>query len=271
MTTLTGAVNLDSVIPNTTGHGFPISSFWSAIKKGWRTALFMEALRNLAWSRGYLWYAELDGVPNPFQRGGVLGLPCKSISINPLVEGESLDIPSSTITMRVPKGCGSLGTIQLSLLDDEQGTLYSFFERWYNEVYNPYYGVLPVTEACKQLSLYRQKASRRNVKRVYYDIDNTVNNVLNTILPKGYENMAKMPKSTDAYEFLVYPSQNMSFNWQTDANDLMTLEVNLQIAYFINQDFGNPCVNNGQKTIFDVAIGTITDGASWLDKIADYI
>lgn len=249
------------------GNG--VSSIWNAIQKGWRTVLFMEALRNIAWSRGYLWYAELDGVPNPFHRGGVLGLPCKSVSVNPLVEGESLDIPSSTINMKVPQNCGALGTIQMTLLDDEQGTIYQFFERWYNEVYNPYYGVLPVTEACKQLSLYRQKASRRNVKRVYYDIDNSVNNIIKTYT--NIETNMKMPKETDAYEFLVYPTQNLSFNWQTDANDLMTLDVNLQIAYFVNQDFGNPCVNSGQKTIFDIAVGQISEGNSWLDKIADYI
>ena len=50
----------------------------------------MEAMRNLAWSRGYLWYVELDGVPNPFQRGGVLGLPCKSITFTVYAKNKSL-------------------------------------------------------------------------------------------------------------------------------------------------------------------------------------
>ena len=253
---------------STTGHGFPISALWKSIQKGWRTALFMESLRNLAWSRGYLWYVELDGVPNPFHRGGVLGLPCKSIQLD-LVQGTTLDIPTSTINLKVPKNCGDLGTITMSLLDDEQGTIYSFFERWYNEVYNPYYGVLPVTEACKQLSLYRQKASRRNVKRVYYDIDHNITDYIKTFtnITKGF----KMPKETDAYEFLVFPVNNLPINWTTDANNIIEVQVTLQIAYYINQDFGNPCVNNGQKTIFDIAVGEITDGSSWLDKIADYI
>lgn len=253
---------------STTGHGFPIQSLWDAVKKGWRTALFMESLRNLAWSRGYLWYCELDGVPNPFQRGGVLGLPCTSLTF-PLVGGESLDVSTSTIDFRVPRRANNLGEIQLNLLDDEQGTIYQFFERWYNEVYNPYYGVLPVTEACKQLSIYRQKASRRNVKRVYYDIDHNVSDFISKYT--NIERGVKMPKNTDAYEFLVYPTNQVQVSWQTDKNGLQELNVTLQIAYFINQDFGNPNVNSGQKTIFDVAVGAITEGNSWLDKIADYI
>ena len=59
-----------------------------SLNSAWKTVLFMEALRNLNWSRGYCWYVELDGVPNPFQRGGVLGLPCTSVSFT-LAQGSS--------------------------------------------------------------------------------------------------------------------------------------------------------------------------------------
>ena len=247
----------------TTGYDkFPIGEFWNAVRKGWRTALFIEAMRNLAWSRGYLWYAEIDGMPPPFQRGGVLGLPCKSIQLN-LADSSTMEIPTSTIGLEVPQNCGKLGTITMTLVDDEQGTIYQFFERWYNQVYNPYYGVLPVTEACKQLSLYRQKGSRRNVKRVYYDMDWSVDNIILANV--------KMPKNSDGYEFLVFPSGDLPMNLNSGSNDMIEVQVRLQIAYYINQDFGSPTVNNGQATIFDVAVGDVTKGSSWLDKIADYI
>ena len=257
-------------------HGITASSVWNSIKNGWRTALFMEAMRNLAWSRGYLWYVELDGVPNPFQRGGVLGLPCKSINFT-LAEGKPYTWSAGINELSVPQNAGGAKQIQLTLVDDEQGTLRQFFERWYNMVYNPYYGVLPVTESCKQLSIYFQKCSRRNVKRVYYDIDTSINNLFGKGLNlgnvvKGFaKELTGEHKSTDSMDFLVYPTGTVQYNLQTDANSLIEFTVTLEIAYFVNQDFGNPNVNNGVKTIFDTQIGGITDGSSWLDKIADYI
>ena len=77
----------------------------------------------------------MDGVPNPFQRGGVLGLPCKSITYR-LGNGETMDTNTSTIDFAVPQRYGSIGDISLDLYEDEQGTLTTFFERWYNEIYN---------------------------------------------------------------------------------------------------------------------------------------
>ena len=122
----------------------------NSLKSGWKTALFMEAMRNLNWSRSYLWYVELDGVPNPFQRGGVLGLPCKDVQLT-MNETDQFGWNNGIASFKVPKSANSLATITLTVVDDERGTLRKFYERWFNEVYNPYYGVLPVTEACKQL------------------------------------------------------------------------------------------------------------------------
>ena len=63
------------------------------LKNAIKTSLFMEALRNLNWSRSYLYYCELDGVPAPFHRGGVLGLPCTNISYS-LGYGQTMRISS---------------------------------------------------------------------------------------------------------------------------------------------------------------------------------
>ena len=51
-----------------------------------KSALFLETLRNINWSRGYCWFCEMDGVPNPFQRGGVIGLPVRNINFK-IAEG----------------------------------------------------------------------------------------------------------------------------------------------------------------------------------------
>lgn len=235
-----------------------------SLNSAWKTVLFMEALRNLNWSRGYCWYVEMDGVPNPFQRGGVLGLPCTSINFT-LAQGNSFGFTAGITQVQVPHNINTIQQIQLTLLDDEQGTIRQFFERWYNQVYNPYYGVLPVTEACKQISIYLQKSTRRNVKRVYFDIDKPLTQTLFN------EGGISMSKSSDSIDFLVYPTQTLQMQLDSNRSDLITYSVTLEVAYFVNQDFGNPNVNNGINTIFDMPIGGVTDGSSWLDKIGDYI
>lgn len=276
--TITSGVSKTGFSPGSWGQ-----AILNSLKNGWRSVLFLEAMRNLAWSRGYLWYVELDGVPNPFQRGGVIGLPCKNITFSYASGTTSHSWEAGINNLSVPKGGRSLGRINLSVIDDEQGTLRQFFERWYNMVYNPYYGVLPVTEACKQISIYFQKGSRRNIKRVYYDIDVSISSLFGkgVNLGQAVKNLASqelglggtegIQKSTDSIDFLVYPSDDFTLNLSSGESNLIEFNVNLEVAYFVNQDFGNPNVHNGVKTIFDVQIGEISDGSSWIDKIADYI
>lgn len=232
-----------------------------------RTALFMEALRNLNWSRGYCWYVEMDGVPNPFQRGGVLGLPCKNVTFK-IAEGSEYTFPTSSVeTLKVPRAMGELGVITLDMYDDEQQTLARFFERWYNQIYNPYNGVLPLTEACKQITIYKQKSTRKNVRRAYYNIDST--SLVD--LAFGWLTKGKVKRETEGYDFLVFPSSMLQFSWGTDSNELNTLSVTLQIAHFCNQDFGNPSDASGFTDILGITSGNNHLGASFLDKLADYI
>lgn len=244
----------------------------NSIRNMVRSALFLETLRNINWSRGYCWYAEMDGVPNPFQRGGVIGLPVKDISFK-IAEGTTYSFNTSTVeTLEVPQAMGNLGIVTMSLLDDEQQTLARFFERWYNQVYNPYNGVLPLTEACKQITIYKQKSTRRNVRRVYYNIDNNSNNRIGVGLSQFFRR-GLLEKETEGYDFLVFPAGPLQFAWGTDANDLNTLQVNLTIAHFVNQDFGNPTSNNGILDWFGSSDGNVhgLDGRSWLDKLSNFI
>lgn len=229
-----------------------------------KTTLFIEALRNLNWSRGYCWYVEMDGVPNPFQRGGVLGLPCTSLNFT-LAEGKSYGWESGINSLSAPQNVGGVKQMTLTLMDDEQGTLRQFFERWYNQVYNPYYGVLPLAEACKQITIYFQKSTRRNVKRVSYSIDSTLSDMFSSNL------FRKRQKVSDGMDFLVFPSGSVQMSLNTGNSELITFNVTLEVAHFVNQDFGSPTNNNGVKTLFDNTIGSVTQGNSWLDKIADYI
>lgn len=256
--------NTASNIINSTSIGSKVTN---GIKNVVKAALFMENLRSINWSRGYCWYAELDGVPNPFHRGGVIGLPIKDIQFK-ISEGASQDFRTSAVeTLRVPRTMGELGSVSLSLFDDEQQTLARFFERWYNQIYNPYKGVLPVTEACKQITIYKQKSTRRNLKRVYYNIDRNNSGVLgkiNSYITGG--------KTTEGFDFLVYPDGPLQFNWATDANDLNSLTLGLQIVQFVNQDFGNPILTQQESAKVANNINSIVnDGTSFLNKLANFI
>ena len=258
----------------------------TAIANAWRTSLFIEALRNLNWSRSYLWYAELDGVPSPFQRGGVLGLPCKSIQFI-TANGSSYGFDSFLTKLNVPQAYGDLGTINLSLIEDEKGTLSSFFERWFNNVYNVYKGVLPVEEACKQISIYRLKSTRRHVERQIYSMDSSVKNILTKI--NNYTNLlnktanrfngnsnvfGEQKRQVDSWEFLVYPTNQIPMQFSADGNGLIEFNITLQVVHIINQDFGNPSKHEAAMSFGGVSLDKLNDFAddhSWLSKITDYI
>lgn len=234
-----------------------------------KSALFLETLRNINWSRGYCWYCEMDGVPNPFQRGGVLGLPVRNITFK-IAEGTPYSFATSSVeTLEVPRTMGNLGIVTLDMFDDEQQTLARFFERWYNQVYNPYNGVLPVTEAVKQITIYKQKSTRRNVKRAYYNIDNN-----SSYLEKAFNWLVKggsTRRETEGYDFLVFPAGPLQFNWGTDQNELNTLSVSLTIAHFCNQDFGNPTISNGYMDALGKVTSELREKNKWLDKLANFI
>lgn len=264
-----------TVLKTGTSYNELLEGAKNVLKDAWQTTLFMEALRNLNWSRNYLWYCELDGVPSPFQRGGVLGLPCKSIQFQ-LAQGSSYDWVSGVTPLSAPQKINGLTSVTLDVLDDEKGTLMEFFERWYNNVYNPYFGVLPLNEACKCLTIYRQKSTRRNVKRLYYDIDRSVNSVASVISPQqnlgGLLNFFGLntQRETQGIDFLVYPDDTVQMNYSYDSGDPISFTISLKVALFSNQDFGNPAEHTGYGS-FSATQNNENDGIGWLSKISDYI
>jgi hypothetical protein len=214
----------------------------------------------------------MDGVPNPFQRGGILGLPVRNITFK-IAEGTTYPFATSTVeSLHVPRAMGELGIVTLDMFDDEQQTLTRFFERWYNQIYNPYKGVLPVTEACKQITIYKQKSTRRNVKRAYYNIDANSNPISGMLEGFGwFKKGGTTRRETDGYDFLVFPSGPLQFNWGTDQNELNTLSVSMQIVHFCNQDFGNPNISNGYMDALGKVTSELREKNKWLDKLANFI
>lgn len=239
----------------------PGTDNWKDINSMAKTALFLEAFRNLNWSRGYSWYCELDGVPNPFNRGGVIGLPATAINFK-LTDGKTFEWNSSTETLSAPLG-RNLCSISLSFIDDEHETMFKFFERWYNNIYNTNVGVLPLTEACKCLSVYKLKSTRTKIKRNIsrYELGDNV----------GQRSL----KECYSRDFLVFPVRQLYEDEKIDGAP-RSYTVELNIASQENADFGNPAIRNG-TTVLNVKGHTLINnsdnslGASFLTKLSNYI
>lgn len=222
-----------------------------------RNALFLEAIRNLNWSRGYSWYVELDGVPSPFQRGGVIGLPVTSINFQ-VNKGQSFTWESAVEEFSVPLK-KSLCTVQLTLLDDEQGTIFTFFERWFNNIYNSNYGILPVAECCKCLSIYKLKSTRTKVHR------NIVRDIYGPNPTYNFENV-------NSRNFLVYPEGPLIEDEQL-TSEPRKYSIELVIVKQQDPDFGHPNSRPGTTSLFGKIIndnkGQVEN--NFLSKLADYI
>jgi hypothetical protein len=227
------------------------SKIGGAINNAVKSILYMEAIRNLNWSRDYCWYVELDGVPNPFQRGGVIGLPVVDVTFE-TASGTSYTWEAGNYQFSVPKGNNIL-SIQLSMLDDEQGTILTFFERWYNLIYNSGNGILPVTEACKCITIAQTKATRSNVTRVIKSSDNS------------------QIKSVVGRDFLVYPENELQIQEKNGTGQPRMYTVRLIVVKQCTPDHGNPSRIEGQASIMGIEIGGNTTGGQFLDRIADYI
>lgn len=201
----------------------------NSIRYTTNNALFMTAIGNLEWSRGYLWYVELDDVPFPFQRGGVIGLPVTSINYSVIHTTQHLF--GGFEQFSVPLNRNGINTVTLDIIDDEKGTIYTFFERWFNNIYNSKAGVLPVTEACKGLSIYKLKSTRARVSRYTYgyDID---------------QQKAETRKTTTSRDFLVYPVGDLN-EQNTYNSDVRHYSVNLHIVHQYNPDYGDPSKHEG--------------------------
>lgn len=120
----------------------------------------LDAMRNINWSRSYLWEVELDDVPPPFNKEGGFGFPAIEVD-DTLALGSTFDFEAGINLIRVPQKKYSYD-LKLTFYDDEQGTLEKFFEKWFNEIYDNERGVIPVEAAVKML-LVRKLNSKHKI------------------------------------------------------------------------------------------------------------
>ena len=174
---------------------------------------FMKVLQSVNWSRGYDWFVELEDAPPPFD-GSNLGLPALDVTFVS-INAEEYSWDSSTWKHYVPKCRGGEESITLNLIDDEQATLYTFFENWMNEIYDPFEGVLPLSEACKKITIHRFTSERNRVRRLF----------------RGSE--------IEGYTYYVYPFQNIAETLNGTDNEPVKFTVNLRIAGHVSFKSGS--------------------------------
>lgn len=238
--------------------------------------LFLEAFRNLNWSRGYDWYVELDDVPSPFARNGVIGLPVTSINYD-LVNAETTSWTSGVETYDIPLRRNSC-QIQMNLIDDEKGTMFQFFERWFNSIYNNRCGVLPLNEACKTLSIYQLKSTRSRIARQYVNPSSPLvfsgnHSLKGSLFGHQLSDIFsfKYNTNTSKYgrEFLVFPKSTLNMQEKTDSSP-REFTITFAVAHQLDADYGDPSERGSATlTLFgnEINIG----GGNFLEQITNYI
>jgi hypothetical protein len=117
----------------------------------------LAAMKNINWSRSYLWDVELDDVPFPFNKRGPVGLPCTDVD-DTLAMGSTYDFEAGTNLLKVPQKKMAYD-LRITIYDDEEGTLERFFESWFNQIYHET-GVLPIQEAVKLMRVKKLTSSK---------------------------------------------------------------------------------------------------------------
>ena len=186
---------------------------------------FLKLIEEVNWSRGYGWFVEMEDAPPPFN-GSAIGLPAIDVTFVS-INSEEYSWDSSTSKHYVPKCRGGEEMIQLNLIDDEQATLYTFFENWMNDIYDLYNGVLPLSEACKKITIHRFTSERYRVRRKV----------------RG--------KNVEGYTYFVYPFQNIAETLSSTDNEPVKFTVSLRIASQLDLTPGivNDAVSVARSTV----------------------
>ena len=168
----------------------------------------------------------------------------------------------------VPKS-KRLCDINLSFIDDEQQTLLTFFERWFNTTYNNNIGVLPVTECMKTISIYSLKSTRNKVNRSVGKYNLNAQERSNAS-SDGYGSAVRSNEIVDAREFLVFPDGPLQEQLTYGGSGApKNYTVRLVVADYKNADYGNPAKHESTNPIFSKFNND--EGSDFLSKIADYI
>jgi hypothetical protein len=125
-----------------------------------------DQIRQIEWSRNYLWdvqFPGLYGAPPPFNTW----FPATDIKVDEgVLETESFDIfvTSFSIPARTKER-----TLSLTFVDDAKHTLIDWIKNWMSQIVN-YSGVSTLDQATKQIDITRLDNRRNSIKRESYNV-----------------------------------------------------------------------------------------------------
>lgn len=94
---------------------------------------YRTRLKQIEWSRGYLWDCYISPAPPAPFNNAAYGLPVIDVS-DAVAIGQSYDMNAGTSTYRFPYR-KTFFDIKLTFLDDVNGTMETYFENWFNQTY----------------------------------------------------------------------------------------------------------------------------------------
>lgn len=124
----------------------------------------IDEIRNIRWSRSYLWDLCFPTAPEPFNRW----FPAFDVDDLVLSIG-AWESPGFLGRIPIPKDAPDVKRVRISFVDDVFTTLESWLTKWVNvEILNNGAGVTPVEEAVKPMHLHRLDETKKVIRATSY-------------------------------------------------------------------------------------------------------
>lgn len=123
----------------------------------------IEDLRNIEFARSYLWDCKMEGAPSPFNEW----FPADEVSepVTAIEDGDSMVF--DLLTVDFPSKIGRR-KMSIKFFDDQWEVLEDYFREWSNSIVDITGGVVPLSEACRQISIAKLTPQRRVRRYSYY-------------------------------------------------------------------------------------------------------
>lgn len=126
----------------------------------------IDEVRNIRWSRSYLWDLKFLDAPPPFNNW----FPATDIDDLKWSVG-AWEAPGFLRRIPIPSYVTDLKRVRISFIDDVLGTLEHWMDHWVNEIiFDKGRGVATAEEAVKRAQLIRYNESRKIIRSVIYDM-----------------------------------------------------------------------------------------------------
>lgn len=137
----------------------------------------IEDLRNIEFARSYLWDCKFTDAPSPFNEW----FPAEEVQepVTAIEDGDTMVF--DLLTVDFPSKIGRR-KMSIKFFDDQWESLEEYFKSWAESIVDIGGGVVPLVDACRQVSIAKLTPQRKVKKYSYYWIypSRAMINVLNS-------------------------------------------------------------------------------------------